>query len=107
VDLRAQPDGLLARADLGLTTERLGLARGLATERLRLAPGLVEHQPPLLLRGAEARLPEHADRDRDRDAPHDDPDQNSDCDQHAQLLGRLTAVLPRSPPRRSAGIDVR
>src|SRR5207247_11326568 len=89
VDLGAQQNGLLARADLGLAPEGLGFALGLG-----------EHQLALLLGGAETRLPQYPDRDRNADSPHDQSDQNPDCDQHAQLLGRLAAALPRSPPRR-------
>src|SRR6185503_399973 len=92
VDLGAQVHRFFAGADLGF-----------AAKRVRLARGLLEHQLPLLLRRAQPRLAETADRDRDRRSPDDESDQNPDCDQHEQLLGRLAAVLPRSPPRRSTG----
>ena len=71
VDLGAQPDRLLARADLGL-----------AAERVRLARGVLEHELALLLGRAEPRLAERADGDGDGGSADDQSDQNPDCDQH-------------------------
>src|SRR5438876_799125 len=92
VDLRSQLNSLLAGADLRL-----------ALEGVRLAGGVLDQQLALLRGGAEARLAEHADRDRNPDPPEDEADQYPDSDQHGQLLGRLSAALPRCLPRRPAG----
>ena len=92
VDLRPELDSFLTRRDLGL-----------APERLRLALRVVEQELALLPRFAEPRLSEVADGDGSSQSPDDHPDQYPDCDQHGQLLGRLSAALPRRLPGSPAG----
>src|SRR5919197_6034283 len=92
VDVGAQPDGLFAGADLGLAPVRLGLTAGVLDQR-----------PPLLFGRTEAGLAEHPDRDCNPRSSEDEADQYPDGDQHGQLLGRLSAALPRCLSRRSAG----
>src|SRR4051812_26146273 len=95
VDLRAEAYRLLAGADLGL-----------AAKRLRLPGRVFEHEPALLLGGAQTGLAKRPEGHGARRSTDDQSDQNPDCEQHGQLLGRLAAALPRCPPRRSAGMDV-
>src|SRR5207253_4213496 len=95
VDLRSQLNRLFAGADLRL-----------APEGVRLAAGVLDQQLPLLRGGAEARLAEHADCDRDPDPSEDEADQYPDGDQHGQLLGRLSAALPRCLPGGRPARDV-
>jgi hypothetical protein len=71
VDLGAQLHGFLARGDLRLAPQRVGLALGVFDQLLAL-----------LLRGPEPRLSEHADGDCSPQTTGDKADQNPDDDLH-------------------------
>src|SRR6266508_1110167 len=95
VDLRAQRDRLLARADLGLATDRLGLPLG-----------VVDHLAAQLSRLADAGLSDDPDRQKDGGPSEEESDQCPECDQHARLLGRLSAEATAAATRRRADRDV-
>jgi hypothetical protein len=87
-DLGPELDRLLTRGDLGLAPQGVGLAHG-----------LLQHLLPLLTCGPEPRLPQGAYGHGTRETPDDEADQYSDCNEHARLLGRLSAALAAAPIR--------
>ena len=87
VDLGAQPDGLLARADLALAAVRIGLA-------LRIVEDLLPESPCL----TQPRLLCHSRRDHGESASNDHPDENSDCDEHVGSPGSVVRGATAAPP---------
>ena len=87
VDLGAQPDSLLARADLALSAERIGLA-------LRIVEDLLAKSPCL----AQPRLLCHSRRDHGESPSNDQPDENSDCDEHVGSPGSVVRGATAAAP---------
>src|SRR5579884_3289030 len=76
VDLRPERDRLLARRDMRLAPDGLGLA-----------VGVLEQLPPQAAGLADAGRAEHLHGEQRNRDPCDDSDCDSDPDQHARLLG--------------------